>query len=66
MNLVYKTIIVSRIVSNALALDKQFIKNYSKEEDFDFPKDLLEKKFITIADESWKVFEKFIGAALSY
>ena len=35
----YKTIIKSRIVSNALALDKQFIENYSKEENFDFPKD---------------------------
>ena len=27
----YKTIIKSRIVSNALALDKQFIEDYSKE-----------------------------------
>ena len=58
----YKTIIVSRIVSNALALDKQFIENYSKEEDFDFPKDLLEKKFITIVDESWRsVLKNFLG-----
>ena len=58
----YKTIIVSRIVSNALALDKQFIESYSKEEDFDFPKDLLEKKFITIVDESWRsVLKSFLG-----
>ena len=54
----YKTIIKSRIVSNALALDKQFIKEYSKEEDFVFPNDLLEKKYIITFDESWRSFLK--------
>ena len=42
----YKTIIKSRIVSNALALDKQFIEDYSKEENFDFPKRFARKKYI--------------------
>ena len=54
----YKTIIKSRIVSNALALDKQFIEDYSKEENFDFPKELLEKKYIITFDESWRGFLK--------
>ena len=52
----YKTIIKSRIVSNALALDKQFIEDYSKEENFDFPKDLLEKNILLLLMKAGEVF----------
>ena len=58
----YKTLLKSRIVTDALVTDRKFIENYSKEENFNFPKDLLEQKFIIIVDKSWRSsLKNFLG-----
>jgi uncharacterized protein involved in exopolysaccharide biosynthesis len=50
----YKILLKSRIMSNTLSKDKEFITNYSKAEKINISKSLLNSGSITTIDKSWR------------